>query len=322
MTTSVITYRKFLNTDPPALVELWQQQKPCRSISQIINRKMLERMVFSKPYFDPDGLILAFENDRPVGFIHVGFAPNSTMDDLDRSIGILAQIRIDGGVDQGAIANGLWAEARRYYQEHGTGVCHAGGVFPNSPFYVGLYGGSRIPGIPDDDESMLRSLNELNFESGDRIAILRVNLQGYRPPVNRKLMTVRRQYQVSAIVDPLLPNWWECCTFGWAELFGFRIVRRSDQQVVGSTLFWDVQPLANQWGVATMGMVNLLIDEEHRENGLGTLLVSESLRHLAGQGVSCVEIQLPESDEPAIALARRIGFEQVGLGREFKVVLD
>ena len=317
----MISYRSFLNTDTPALVDIWQKQKPCRSLSQIVTRQIFDRMVFAKPFFDPRGLILAFIDERPVGFIHVGFAPASTMDGIDQSIGILAQIRIADEEHQAAISTGLWECANEYFRSHGTTVCYAGSHFPHSPFYIGLYGGSRIPGIPDDDLSTLTLLREIGFEPAGKISVLQISLSGYRPPVNRALMQARRQFQVSAIVDPLLPNWWECCTFGWAELFGFRIVRRSDKQVVGSTLLWEIQPLSSQWGTQTMGLVDLSIDAEFQRQGLGTLLVGESLRHLTEQGFASVEIQLREDDEPTLALARKTGFEQIAAGIELKIAI-
>lgn len=318
----MISYRSFLNTDSPALVDIWQKQKPCRSLSQVITRQIFDRMVFAKPFFDPKGLILAFVDDQPVGFIHVGFAPAASMNGIDLSVGILAQLRIADDENRMAIAHGLWEQANLYFRGHGTTVCYAGSHFPHSPFYIGLYGGSRIPGIPEDDVQTLDVLQEIGFAAAGKVVVLQINLSGYRPPVNRALMQARRQFKVSAIVDPLLPNWWDCCTFGWAELFGFRIVRRSDEQVVGKTLLWEIQPLSSQWGKQTMGLVDLSIEPEFQRQGLGTLLVGESLRHLTEQGFASVEIQLRQDDEATLALARKTGFQQIAVGSELKMAIS
>ena len=78
---SVIQYRSFLNTDPPLLVDIWRRQPPLRGQVSTISRAMLDHYVFSKPFFDADGLILAIdeqsENKIPLGFVHAGFSANS-----------------------------------------------------------------------------------------------------------------------------------------------------------------------------------------------------------------------------------------------------
>ena len=43
---------------------------------QPMSAMLLEQFVFSKPYFDPAGLIVALRDDKPVGFVHAGFGPN------------------------------------------------------------------------------------------------------------------------------------------------------------------------------------------------------------------------------------------------------
>ena len=274
----MIEFRTFLNTDPPAIVDIWQKQKPIRCLAQVVSRKVLDHMVFAKPYFDADGLILAFEDEQPVGFIHLGFCPSDDMSCVDTSIGILSQIRIVESANQDQVADGLWEHAKNYLRSKGSNICYAHARFPNSPFYVGLYGGSRIPGVPAEDFDTLRWLHRFGFETGKQIYVKQLNLAGFRPPVSRAQMTVRRQYKVAAIVDPLLPSWWECCTFGWAEIFGFRIMKKTHDQIFGSVMFWEIQPLSKQWGRQTMGLVDLQIDPEHQNEGLATHLIGESLR--------------------------------------------
>ena len=317
----MIEIRSFLNTDPPAIVDIWQQQKPLRCLSQVMNRQLLDRMVLAKPYFDPAGLLVAFDNGKPVGFVHAGFCPNQEHSCVDYSRGVISQLQVSNCDSSDEVASSLLESALAYLKSRGAKSCFAGGAFPDAPFYVGLYGGSRIPGVPEEDAELFERLSRIGFQSCEQIHVMQLNLVGFRPAVNRALMTVRRQYQVAAIVDPLLPNWWECCTYGWAEVFGFRVIRRSDKQVVGSVLFWEIQPLSSQWGKVTMGLVDLAIEENARKQGIGTFLINESLRHLADSGVACVEIQLRGSDEPAIAIARKTGFEQISQGREMRLEL-
>ena len=74
----MIHYRTFRNADPPGLVQVWNAAFPAGAPWPTCKGAMwLEYFLFSKPYFDPDGLIA-----RDVGELWVfrpaGFGPNDT----------------------------------------------------------------------------------------------------------------------------------------------------------------------------------------------------------------------------------------------------
>ena len=51
---AVISYRRFRNTDPPALAEVWNESLTSRGTYPLQTPALFERWVFSKPYFDHD----------------------------------------------------------------------------------------------------------------------------------------------------------------------------------------------------------------------------------------------------------------------------
>src|SRR3989442_1948213 len=65
-----LEYRSYRNDDPPSLVEIWNEAFLSRGAVQIRHGSALERFVFAKPYFDPDGLIVAVQDGVRVGFAH------------------------------------------------------------------------------------------------------------------------------------------------------------------------------------------------------------------------------------------------------------
>ena len=278
-------------------------------------------MVLAKPYFDAEGLILALDDGQPIGFAHFGFGPNELQSDINHETGVLAQIRVIDCENRNQIAGELISEGMSYLRQRGAKECFAGAQFPFSPFYMGLYGGSRVPGIPCEDEFTNRICRAAGFELVQKIFVFQRSLIGFRPIVNRVQLALRRQYQVNPIVDPLLPSWWQCCTFGSAEIFGFRVSKRGSEDVIGSVIYWDIEPLSRDWGVATLGLVNLEVGEVHRRQGLATFLVGESLRQLAAQNRGGVEIQLRESHESALGVAQKLGFEQISSGTEMRLEL-
>ena len=93
----MITYRPFLNTDPPLIVEVWKQQAPLRGQVGSLTSDELEKHVFSKPYFDRDGLWLAIddsgERPRAVGFVHAAFGPHDSRRDISNSLGVICQLK-------------------------------------------------------------------------------------------------------------------------------------------------------------------------------------------------------------------------------------
>ena len=146
----MIEYRSFLNTDATAIVEIWRSQPPSRVISSTVTRSDLDRMVFGKPYFDPAGLILAVDDGVPVGFAHCGFAPNADRTDLDHSVGMISQLRFRQGKETDEIAAELVRRSIEYLKSKGAKSCYGGSQFPFAPFYLGMYGGSRVPGVADE----------------------------------------------------------------------------------------------------------------------------------------------------------------------------
>ena len=46
------------------MAEIWRDQPPQRGLMQPVTAGILEQFVFSKPYFDPDGLIVALSDER------------------------------------------------------------------------------------------------------------------------------------------------------------------------------------------------------------------------------------------------------------------
>ena len=317
----MLHYRPFLNTDVPLLIEIWKKQSQIRPLTTVLTRQHLDQIVLAKPYFQADGLIMALDDDKPLGFAHFGFGPTECQTELDYSTAVLAQIRVVDCDVRDAVAADLIAKGLAFVSSKGAKQCYAGAKFPFSPFYMGIYGGSRVPGVPEEDVFTLQVCRAAGFQDVQTLAVFQRSLTGFRPMVNRIQLALRRQCQVKAIVDPLLPTWWQCCTLGNAEIFGFQVSHRGSDDAIGKVYFWDIEPLSREWGVATLGLVNLVISEEHRRQGLATFLVGESLRQLAAQNRGGVEVQLRESHESAIGVAGKLGFERISSGTEMRLEL-
>jgi len=94
-----IQYRPFFNTDPPLIAKLWRSQPVFRGLHSSVTVADLELHVFSKPYFEREGFIVAQRiNDAGqnelVGFVHAAFDVQPDLSSLNRSVGIVSQLRV------------------------------------------------------------------------------------------------------------------------------------------------------------------------------------------------------------------------------------
>ena len=314
----MIQYRPFLNTDPTLIVDIWRHQPPFRHQFSALTRSILDQHVFAKTYFDRFGLIVAVTESagetKPLGFVHAGFAPNDELSDLDLTSGIISQLKVVPGEFADEVGQGLLKNAMEYLKRRGATMAHVGSKFPRAPFYLGLYGGSRVPGVMQEDKATINALTEFGFSTDETVLVMERALTGFRTSIDRAQMVLRRQFQIKAIADPIENSWWESCTLGLAERDRFTVSKKQKSECSGGVTFWDIQPLASEWGVTCRGMYDLEVAPELRRKGMATFLVGESLRHLMLQGIGRVQVQVEESDTPSVGVFRKLGFEPVTQG--------
>jgi len=310
----LIRYRPFRNSDPPGLAEIWQSHPPLRGLAPYVSPSLLEQHVFSKPYFDREGLLVAVENDRPIGFVHAGFGPLEDGSDLNRKTGVICLLMVTPRDDREAVARELLAHSEDYLVRGGAARLYGGGVTPLDPFYLGLYGGSELPGTLASDGFARELFLGAGYRQVGRRLVLHRELAGFRPLVSRQQMQIRRSHNVETIVDPPPADWWEACTRGQTDRTRFVLLPRRGDQTFGSVTFWNLEPLSTGWGVHASGLVQLEIDEQLRRQGLGAFLIGEALRQLAAEGVTLIETQTPQDNTAALCFFQKLGFKQVDEG--------
>ena len=276
--------------------------------------ELLDQKVFSKPYFDRHGLIVAEDQGRLVGFAHAGFGCNLNGSDLTTDRGATCLLMVAPHDDHDAIAAELLRRSEHYLSRSGAREVYAGSVYPVNPFYLGLYGGSHSPGILESDRATLDLFRQAGYQEQSGSLVMQRTLTGFRPVVDRQQMLLRREYHVEPEVDPPTHTWWEACTIAAKERIRHQLVSRRGGGVCGEVTFWDMERISGSWGVHAMGLMALQIAPEMRRRGLATFLVGEALRHLGSVSVSLAEAQVEERNEAALALFRKLGFQQVDRG--------
>jgi GNAT superfamily N-acetyltransferase len=310
----VYTFRPFRNSDPPRLADIWRDQPAQRGRMQPATPALLEQLIFSKPYFDPAGLIVALHNEIPVGFAHAGFGANDELSAISTDIGTTYQLMIRSDHREGPLPGELLAHSENYLRERGAKVIYAGGVRPLNAFYLGLYGGSELPGVLLGDTGFHIACGQRGYREIDRVKILQLDAACFRAPITRNQRQLRREMVCQEIPSPPSRSWWEACTTGAFERIRFLLTRPCSCEPMADVWFWDIEPLSTAWGRPTAGMFDLSVPSDQRRKGLATFLLGEAFERLRNRGILLIEAQTMQQNAPALAMYHKLGFKQVDEG--------
>ncbi len=314
----MIHYRTFLNGDPPRLAEIWRGCAGRGGLAQPVSTAMIEQLVLAKQYFDREGLILAFDDERPIGFAHAGFGPNEIESALSTDLGVTLLVLVVAHPEQEAIAARLLELCEEYLRRRGAKVLYGGGIRPLNPFYWGLYGGSEPPGVLDSDSESQALFRMHGYREIDRTVVLHRDLIGFRPVVDRQQMQIRRSADVEAIPDPLATSWWDACVMSPNERIQFRLRSRTSGEPIASATFWNMEPLATGRGVRTGGLIDVQVEPPFQRQGYATFLLGEAMRQLQEQTIAAVEAQTMVHNTASLAMYRKLGFQQMDSGAVFR----
>jgi ribosomal protein S18 acetylase RimI-like enzyme len=307
----LIEYRPFRNNDAPLLAEIWRSQAAQRGLMQPMSAAIFEELVLANPIFDRHGLILAVEQGRPLGFVHVGFGATADEGHLSTELGVVSMLLVRAPEPDPAIATELLRLGEGYLQSRGARAIIAAGGRRADPFYLGLYGGSELTGVLDSDAEGQATYRAHGYREVERLRVLHRDLGGFRPMVDRQQVQIRRRTTLAAVTDPPTRTWWEACTLGRFDRTLFSLETREDHAVLAHAMFWDIEPLAATWGFHTAGLVDLHVAEAERRQGLATHLLGEAFRQLHAHSVAAVEAHVTESNAHARGLFNKLGFEEV-----------
>jgi len=314
----MLSYRAFNNTDPPRVAALWRSRAGQPGLVQPVSADLFEQFVFGKLYFDYEGLILAFDDDRPVGFAHAAFGPSEKWDRIATDTGVICVVVVRPDCAEAEVAEGLVERSEAYLSRHGAKVVYGGAAAPQSPFYLGLYGGSQLPGVLDSDVLARDLYRSRGYEEIDRTFLFRRRLGDFRPLVDRYQVQFRRRMIVDVKMDPPARNWWEACITCDFDVTRFEVTQRGDHTVLASATYRRMEPTSHSDPGRVAGLLDLSVAPSHRRQGLATFLLGESFRQLGRQGVSSVEAQATQQNPPGVGLCRKLGMEPKDEGIVFR----
>ncbi|HEY1601187.1 MAG TPA: GNAT family N-acetyltransferase [Pirellulales bacterium] len=314
----MIQYRSFRNYDTPQLIDVWRAQPRERGLAQPVSVELFEQIVLSKPYFENDGLILAIDEGVVVGFVHAGFGPTDDGRGVNHRFGVTSLLLVRPNYQQADIGQELLARSESYLRGRGAEVLYAGGIRPLDPFYLGLYGGSELPGVLASNQFANGVFQAGGYLEIDRVIVLQRELTGFRPPVDRVQMQIRRTSVIEETCDARPRSWWEACALDHFQVVSFDLVERDETRPAATARFWILESFAAGWGVQAAGLYELEVAADRRRKGIATFLLADAFRRLVAQGISLIEVQTMTGNAAALALYRKLGFREVDQGIAYR----
>ena len=318
MAAQSIHFRNFRNTDPPALAAVWQSRAGQPGLNPTVSVEIIEQFVLAKMCFDPEGLILACDGDRVLGFAHAGFGASDAEDSISTELGTTALLMVRPDCDEAQVAAGLLEQSEAYLHRRGAKVIYGGGIRPLNAFYLGLYGGSELPGVLESDRVAQQAFVSHGYREIDRTLLFHRNLSTFEAVVDRRQMQVRRQMLVEVVIDPPSRTWWEACTMGLFDLVRFALVPRTGGSAVATATFRHMELAPASMQPPSLGLIEVWVEESARRRGLAIFLLSEAFRQFIRDGTREVEVQAMQHNLAAQALYRKMGFQQFEQGSVFR----
>jgi ribosomal protein S18 acetylase RimI-like enzyme len=299
------------------LVEVWNAAFTGRGAVRLQGAAWLEYFLFSKPYFDPQNLIVACADRQIVGFAQAGFGPTDTENALDHSAAVLCLLGVAPSHRGQGIGSELLRRAEASVCGQGNPDLFAGPMYPLNPYTFGLYGGSYSPGFLDSDAQARPFLERRGYAVERTALVFQRPMQQPITVSDGRFAAHRLRYEIHS--QPFQETtWWQECILGPVELYEYRLRDKLTGRVAARALMWEMETYAGRWNEHAVGITDLVVADDLRRQGLAKFLLTQILRYLHDQFFSVVEIQTLADNTAAIEMLRKLDFQQVDAGHIYR----
>ncbi len=319
---SLVEYRSFRNADPPQLLKLWHDCGLGRGAAQGFSGAAFEILVLSHLYFDRHGLILAEEGGQLVGAIHAGFGCLADESNLDYSSGVIQGLMVRQEYRHQGVAQELLRRGEEYLRSKGAKTIQAGGAYPNDPFYVGLYGGSLLPGFLKSDVPADAFFKQAGYQPAAEHLVFQRDLGFRNEPYDYRTMTIRRTSQFQVSEGPPKLTWWWVSRFGAFDVIRFALQSKTQNKLLAEVYCHSMDLFARSGDQRVVAMTGLWVHPEERGKGFSKALLLDVFRKLREEAVTRIEMQTQSDNAATIHLLSILSCEQIDSGVVYRKAVD
>ncbi|MCL2710048.1 MAG: hypothetical protein FWE95_04120 [Planctomycetaceae bacterium] len=322
----MLTIRSFRNEDPPRLLELWQKTQSRRdgfSPLHSPSHNQLQAQILGQPMLDNRSIMLAFDDDTPVGYVHATLAPASDGHSFDLTTGQICFLCVDPKYpDASDAATALIQAGEDYLSGLGAQTIYGGSPSPSAPFYTGFYGGGEAMGILHADQTIIDAFLSADYSVHQKTSWFHFDLRHFSPEITPESAA---NYGILAIEIHEIPEsktWWEGCIQSTGMWFDAMVYQISTNRPVARLRMRVAYPdmesiLALYGGTWIASLMELRVHPDFAADGTKKFLLDESVRYLSTHNqVVQIEAQVVEGS-PLFELLRDQYWQKRGSGSVF-----
>jgi hypothetical protein len=174
-----------------------------------------------------------------------------------------------------------------------------------------MYGGPISAGVPSTDAQRTELFRQAGYRETRRFTFWERALSGFRPPVDRFQLQIKRRFCVEAENEIPITTWWDACIFNQIDRARYSLRATDGSPVGGSLTFWDTQPLGERQDRRVLGLLDATIAAEQFSDGMATFLMADSLRQFQGLGITHVEAVTPLANPEWHKWLNTLGFVEL-----------
>lgn len=175
------------NADLPALVKIWQEHWSAVGPPPEVNAARFEQAILARTFFDPSTLLVAEDDQGLHAWAH--YQPDLS----SATTAVLCAVCWNDRTD---LATELLTQTSQQIQAKGFQSIQVGVAQDDQFGYAGLDPVGHGIGVPVTDARLTGLVSQLGFLPEQQFVRLQVSVAGYRPPVSRDALQLRRSSRI------------------------------------------------------------------------------------------------------------------------------
>jgi GNAT superfamily N-acetyltransferase len=216
------------------------------------------------------------------------------------------------------IGTELLQRSEQYLRARGAHKLYAGSMAPLNPFYLGLYGGSELPGFLATDAAAEPFFTRRGYQVCRTTRLLQRRLSVPIKVFEPRFVGYRQRFELCEDAASRLGTWWQYSLFNGTEPRVFSLLDRTNNQYAAQATVWEMEGFSHRWNLPALGVVDWFVRPELHRQGIGKYLLAQVLRRALEELLEVAELHIPSDNQPAWKVCMALGFEQVDRGMMYQ----